>query len=365
MVHDHGPGSSSGRRRDGDLGKLGDDAFEAEDFTGRAPGGCRLVACPEEGGAKPLFAGLGSRSHSIGVGMHAFDDAVRSETVQLLASHAGDDGVTTSEDAERTRTELRQQRDGRNFWHSIPPQGTHGQKVAGGRGEERGSKKATPVVAGSVKRGQDRRVELTVTDPERIPAARYYDPGLLRPRVRASLAAHVADGVPARGDPRSRRLRRIPASSTSRSSSSASTPTPSRRTSTHAATARTKLVDDRGNCERSGFICPFHGWCWNLDGTNSFVYQPELFSEAALDPDDLRLVECQVDTWAGCVFVNMDRDAPPLRRVAREPSARSSTRSTSGTCARRGGSRRSFPPTGSSRWRRSSRATTSCRRIRS
>ena len=38
----------------------------------------------------------------------------------------------------------------------------------------------------------------------------------------------------------------------------------------------------------------------------------ELFSEAALDPDDLRLVECQVDTWAGCAFVNVDPDAPPL-----------------------------------------------------
>jgi phenylpropionate dioxygenase-like ring-hydroxylating dioxygenase large terminal subunit len=43
-----------------------------------------------------------------------------------------------------------------------------------------------------------------------------------------------------------------------------------------------ELVDDRGNC--GGFICPFHGWCWNLDGSNSFVYQAELFSEAALDP---------------------------------------------------------------------------------
>ena len=42
------------------------------------------------------------------------------------------------------------------------------------------------------------------------------------------------------------------------------------------------------------------------------MYQPELFSDAVLDRDDLRLVECQVDTWAGCVFVNMDPDAPSL-----------------------------------------------------
>ena len=83
-------------------------------------------------------------------------------------------------------------------------------------------------------------------------------------------------------------------------------------TSTPAATAARSSSTTAGNCEGGGFICPFHGWCWNLDGSNSFVYQPELFSEAALDPDDLRLVECQVDTWAGCAFVNMDPDAPPL-----------------------------------------------------
>src|SRR5947208_913072 len=35
-------------------------------------------------------------------------------------------------------------------------------------------------------------------------------PRLLRPRARAALVAHVADGVPARGDPRSARLRGVP-----------------------------------------------------------------------------------------------------------------------------------------------------------
>src|SRR3954454_8716210 len=35
-------------------------------------------------------------------------------------------------------------------------------------------------------------------------------PRLLRPRGRAALVSHVADGVPARGDPRSARLRRVP-----------------------------------------------------------------------------------------------------------------------------------------------------------
>ena len=42
------------------------------------------------------------------------------------------------------------------------------------------------------------------------------------------------------------------------------------------------------------------------------LYGCEGFEERVLDPDDLHLVECQVGTWAGCVFINMDLDAPPL-----------------------------------------------------
>ena len=35
-----------------------------------------------------------------------------------------------------------------------------------------------------------------------------------------------------------------------------------------------KVVEGRGTCE-SGFICPFHGWCYGPDGTNTFVPQGE------------------------------------------------------------------------------------------
>ena len=41
-------------------------------------------------------------------------------------------------------------------------------------------------------------------------------------------------------------------------------------------------------------------------------YGKDGFDERALDPEDLKLIECQVDTWAGCVFINMDPEAPPL-----------------------------------------------------
>ena len=152
---------------------------------------------------------------------------------------------------------------------------------------------------------------LAITDPERIPAARYYSPEFFEAECE-HLWPHVwqmacrLEEIPDPGDfveyrnlDQSIIVVRVDADTI--------------KAYFNACRHRgTKLVDDRGNCEGGGFICPFHGWCWNLDGSNSFVYQPELFSDAALDPDDLRLVECQVDTWAGCAFVNVDPDAPSL-----------------------------------------------------
>jgi len=81
-----------------------------------------------------------------------------------------------------------------------------------------------------------------------------------------------------------------------------------------------QLVKDRGNI-RHGLECPFHGWCWNLDGTNRYVYEPSLFDESQLRPEDLRLGECRVELWGGAAFINFDDDAPSLRSSL-EPFAR-------------------------------------------
>jgi phenylpropionate dioxygenase-like ring-hydroxylating dioxygenase large terminal subunit len=81
-----------------------------------------------------------------------------------------------------------------------------------------------------------------------------------------------------------------------------------------------QLVQDRGNC-RGGFVCPFHGWCWELDGRNKFVFEPTIFERELLDPDDLRLRECRLELWGGSAFINLDDDAPPLR-ASLEPFAR-------------------------------------------
>ena len=73
-----------------------------------------------------------------------------------------------------------------------------------------------------------------------------------------------------------------------------------------------RLVEGQGTL-RDGFVCPFHGWCWGIDGGNTYVLQPELFAEGNLDPADIDLVPCRVETAAGCVFINFDDGAPPLR----------------------------------------------------
>jgi nitrite reductase/ring-hydroxylating ferredoxin subunit len=68
-----------------------------------------------------------------------------------------------------------------------------------------------------------------------------------------------------------------------------------------------------GNCKTTGFICPFHGWRWNMDGDNTFVYGRHMFSEDQLDQADLALRSCRVELWGGCAFINFDNDAPSFR----------------------------------------------------
>ena len=71
--------------------------------------------------------------------------------------------------------------------------------------------------------------------------------------------------------------------------------------------------NEHGNCAKAGFICPFHGWRWNLDGENTFVYGKHMFSAGLLDNDELALKPVRVETWGGCAFINHDAAAPPLR----------------------------------------------------
>jgi len=80
-----------------------------------------------------------------------------------------------------------------------------------------------------------------------------------------------------------------------------------------------KIVQGRGTCE-SGFVCPFHGWCYGSDGQNSFVPRRRTFAEHNLYADDLNLVPVRCEVWGGCAWINLDDDAPPLRACL-EPAA--------------------------------------------
>ena len=80
-----------------------------------------------------------------------------------------------------------------------------------------------------------------------------------------------------------------------------------------------KLVDGRTTCD-GGFTCPFHGWCYGEDGTNTAVRQRRTFDEHNLDPDDINLVPVRCETWGGCAWINLDDAAPPVRACL-EPAA--------------------------------------------
>ena len=74
----------------------------------------------------------------------------------------------------------------------------------------------------------------------------------------------------------------------------------------------TQLVTGSGTFGGAGIVCPFHGWRWGLDGTNSFVYAPHAFDPALLAPDEICLRQVRVEVWGACAWINLDPDAPPL-----------------------------------------------------
>jgi phenylpropionate dioxygenase-like ring-hydroxylating dioxygenase large terminal subunit len=70
-----------------------------------------------------------------------------------------------------------------------------------------------------------------------------------------------------------------------------------------------RLTEGCGHTMR--FVCKFHGWKWNLDGTNSEVLCREEWGDTLTD-EYLKLQSVKAETWGGYVFVNMDPDCEPL-----------------------------------------------------
>jgi Rieske 2Fe-2S family protein len=56
------------------------------------------------------------------------------------------------------------------------------------------------------------------------------------------------------------------------------------------------------------FVCKYHGWRYDLEGSNTFVQQESEFFD--FDRDDFGLVPVHCDVWAGFIFVNVAKGEP-------------------------------------------------------
>jgi nitrite reductase/ring-hydroxylating ferredoxin subunit len=153
------------------------------------------------------------------------------------------------------------------------------------------------------------RVPLQVTDPERIPTRRYYDEEFYKLECER-LWPHVwqmacrLEQIPNVGDWTEYRIL---------DKSVIVVRTKEGVKAFHNACRHRGVLlanGGHGNCRAQGFICPFHGWRWNMDGENTFVYGKHLFSERQLDKADLALRSCRIELWGGCAFINLDDKAP-------------------------------------------------------
>ena len=155
-----------------------------------------------------------------------------------------------------------------------------------------------------------RDVPFKVTNPERIPAKRYYDQAFFE-LEKEHLWPHVwqmacrLEEIPEVGD-------WVEYKNLDKSVIVVNTKNGIKAFHNACRHRGVQLASGHGNCKTAGFICPFHGWRWNAEGENTFVFGRQIFSEENLDQAELNLVPCRVELWGGCAFINHDNDAPPL-----------------------------------------------------
>ena len=71
-----------------------------------------------------------------------------------------------------------------------------------------------------------------------------------------------------------------------------------------------KLCEHPGTGHAPSFICPFHGFSWNIDGSLRNITSEWDFPH--IDKDNFDLTPVKVGFWGGWVFVNMDMQAQPF-----------------------------------------------------
>lgn len=149
-----------------------------------------------------------------------------------------------------------------------------------------------------------------ITNPELIPAQRYYDPEFFE-LERERLWPHVwqmacrLEEIPEVGD-------YVEYTILDKSVIIVNTKSGVKAFHNACRHRGVRLATGPGNCKTAGFICPFHGWRWNIEGENTFVFGKHVFSPEVLDKAEINLAPCRIDFWAGCAFINFDDEAPSL-----------------------------------------------------
>lgn len=72
-----------------------------------------------------------------------------------------------------------------------------------------------------------------------------------------------------------------------------------------------KLVTEPGHA--ASFRCPYHGFTWKRDG--SFLRNPVDWDFPQCKASEFGLPEAKLARWGGFIFVNFDKDAPPLEEM--------------------------------------------------
>ena len=72
------------------------------------------------------------------------------------------------------------------------------------------------------------------------------------------------------------------------------------------------VAETKGNCGKV-ITCPFHGWCYNLDGRLRGVPRPKTFPK--LDRDQYGLKPLDFEIWQGFVFVRFKGSGPSMAEI--------------------------------------------------
>ncbi len=72
----------------------------------------------------------------------------------------------------------------------------------------------------------------------------------------------------------------------------------------------TRLCADEAGAGRATFQCSYHAWTYGLDG--SLLGAPNLKETEGFSKAEFSLYPVALETWRGCIFVNLDGDKTPL-----------------------------------------------------